>query len=253
MPARERSFRVEAVVLRHSDYGEADRILVIYTRDKGKLRVIAKGVRKIRSRKAGHLEPFTRASLQLAAGRDMAIVTQADTVDTYLPMRDDLVKTGLAAYVIEVVDRFTYEEEANPAIYRLLTDTLERISAQADPALALRYYDLHLLDLLGFRPELFRCLGCGEEIQPQDQYFSVAQGGIYCPNCGAGRADATPISMETLKYLRHLLRSSYPEAARATLSAPVRAEMEAILQRYIQYLLERNLNTPSFIRDVNRG
>jgi DNA repair protein RecO (recombination protein O) len=253
MPARERSFRVEAVVLRHSDYGEADRILVIYTRDKGKLRVIAKGVRKIRSRKAGHLEPFTRASLQLAAGRDMAIVTQADTVDTYLPMRDDLVKTGLAAYAIEVVDRFTYEEEANPAIYRLLTDTLERISAQVDPTLALRYYDLHLLDLLGFRPELFRCLGCGEEIQPQDQYFSVAQGGIYCPNCGVGRVDATPISMETLKYLRHLLRSSYPEAARAVLSAPVRAEMEAIIQRYIQYLLERSLNTPGFIRDVNRG
>jgi DNA repair protein RecO (recombination protein O) len=252
MPARERSFRVEAVVLRHSDYGEADRILVIYTRDAGKLRVIAKGVRKIRSRKAGHLEPFTRTALQLATGRDMAIVTQAETIDTYLPMRDDLVKTGYAAYAIEVIDRFTYEEEANPAIYRLLTETLARISSQDDPILALRYYDLHLLDLLGFRPELFRCLGCGDEILPQDQYFSVSQGGIYCPKCGVGRPDAVPISVEALKYMRHLLRSAYPEAARALLSAQVRAEMDDTLQRYMRYLLERSLNTPDFIREVKR-
>ncbi|MGZ9234980.1 MAG: DNA repair protein RecO, partial [Anaerolineales bacterium] len=78
-----RSFRVDAVVLRHSDYGEADRLLTLYTRQLGKTRAVAKGARKIASRKAGHIEPFTHVKLQLAKGRDMLILTQADTVDAY--------------------------------------------------------------------------------------------------------------------------------------------------------------------------
>ncbi|HEX9029302.1 MAG TPA: DNA repair protein RecO, partial [Anaerolineales bacterium] len=80
MPPRERSFRVEAIVLRHQDWGEADRLLSLYTPDMGKVRTIAKGVRKMRSRKAGHLEPFTRSSLLMARGRDMLIITQAETL-----------------------------------------------------------------------------------------------------------------------------------------------------------------------------
>src|SRR5512136_1830003 len=128
-----RSFRVEAVVLRHADWGEADRILTLYTRERGKVRAIAKGARKIRSRKAGHLEPFTRVTLQLAKGRDLLIVTQADTVDAYLPLHDDLVKTGNASYVVELLDRFTSEDESeNLQAFRLLTETLDRIAAQPD-------------------------------------------------------------------------------------------------------------------------
>src|SRR5512140_3276703 len=106
-----RSFRVEAVVLRHADWGEADRLLTLYTRERGKVRAIAKGARKIRSRKAGHLEPFTRVTLQLARGRYLLIVTQADTVDAYLPIHENLAKTGNAAYIVELLDRFTFEDD----------------------------------------------------------------------------------------------------------------------------------------------
>src|SRR5512140_1231536 len=120
MRARERSIRVETVVLRHADWGEADRILVLYTRESGKIRAVAKGVRKLRSRKAGHLEPFTRVTLMLAHGRDMWIVTQAETVDAFQPLREDLLLTGYAANVIELLDRFTYEEGENRSLYSLL-------------------------------------------------------------------------------------------------------------------------------------
>ena len=99
MAKQERNIRVEAVVLRHSDWGEADRLLWLYSRELGKVRAIAKGVRKMRSRKAGHLEPFTRAILLLARGRDLLIVTQADTVEAYLPMREDLLRLSYAAAV----------------------------------------------------------------------------------------------------------------------------------------------------------
>jgi hypothetical protein len=135
-----RSYRVEAVVLRHSDWGEADRLLSLYTRERGKLRVVAKGARRIKSRKAGHLEPFTRVTLQLARGRDLPIVTQADTVDAYLPLRDALIKTGYAAYVAELLDRFTYEDQTeNVPIYHLLTDTLGRVASEPDAWVAIRW------------------------------------------------------------------------------------------------------------------
>lgn len=244
-----RSLRVEAVVLRHTDWGEADRLLTLYSREAGKLRAVAKGIRRLRSRKAGHLEPFTRVALMLARGREMWIVTQAETVNAYLGLAENLQRTGYAAYVMEILDRFTFEEGANRLLYQLLVDTLQRVSASDDPFVPVRYYDLRMLDLLGFRPQLFECVGCGQAVKPENQYFSAEQGGVLCPNCGS-EGQGWRVSMNTLRYLRHFQRSSYAEAARAGIPAEVRSEMEALLQNYLTYLLERGLNTPGFLREV---
>lgn len=247
------SIRVEAVVLRHSDWGEADRLLLLYSREQGRLRAIVKGARKITSRKAGHLEPFTRVQLQLARGRDLWIVTQAETVEAYLTVRAELTRTGYAAYALELLDRFSYEEESpNPAVYRLLSETLERLGAETDPQLAVRYYEIRLLDFLGFRPHLFECANCGAQIEPEDQYFSAEAGGVLCPRCGNGLPNARAVKMETLKYLRHFQRSSYPEARRARPDAESMAALEGLMQHYLTWLLERELNTPGFMRQVRK-
>ena len=246
-----RSFRVEAVVLRHHDYGEADRMLTLYTRQLGKTRVLAKGARKIASRKAGHIEPFTQVKLQLARGRDMLLVTQADTVDAYLPLREDLILTSQASYVLELLDRFTYVDDTeNPSTYRLLTDTLARLASNDDPWIVIRYYEMRLLDLLGFRPQLIHCVNCGREIKAEDQYFSFRAGGVICPRCGQGLPQLKPITVETLKYLRHFQRSNYRDAARARPNAEVQEEAEDLMQGYFTYLLERELNTPGFLKKI---
>ncbi len=238
-------------MLRHVDFGEADRILTLYARQLGKSRALVKGARKIASRKAGHLEPFTQVKLQLAKGRDLPIVTQADTIEAYLPIRDDLLLTAQAAYIIELLDRLTYEDGLeNPGIFQLLTETLGRLAAKADPWLATRFYEMRLLDQLGFRPKLFECANCGREILPEDQSFSFAAGGVICPSCGRSTPTLRHISVETLKYLRHFQRSSYGEAARARPTADVRQEAEDLMQGYFTYLLERELKTPGFMRKI---
>jgi DNA repair protein RecO (recombination protein O) len=247
----EHTIRVDCVVLRHSNWGEADRLLGLYTREHGKVRALAKGARKTRSRKAGHLEPFTRVALMLARGRDMWIVTQAETIDAYLPLRESLMLTGYAAYVIELLDRFTYEEGENRALYTLVVDTLERLAAQKDVFTVVRYYEMRLLDLLGFRPELSFCTQCQAAIKPEDQFFSAQQGGVLCPNCGAHLPGSRPISMSALKYFRHFQRSSFADASRAEISAPIRQEMQTLSHYYLTYLLERGLNTPAFIRKTS--
>jgi DNA repair protein RecO (recombination protein O) len=246
-----RSLRAEAIVLRHNDYGEADRLLTLYTREHGKVRAVAKGARKIASRKAGHIEPFTHVKLQLAKGRDLLIVTQAETVDAYMPLRDDLTRTGYAAYVIELLDRFVPDEEtANPSLFRLLTETLSRLASEPNPWVVVRNYEMRLLDFLGFRPQLFECANCGETIQAVDQFFSPVLGGAICPRCGQGLQSVWPISVETLKYLRHFQRSSYRESLRAAPDEKTQKEIETIMQGYFTYLLERELNTPGFIKRV---
>jgi DNA repair protein RecO (recombination protein O) len=251
MPKSERSFRVTAIVLRHADWGEADRLLTLFTSEMGKLRAVAKGARKMRSRKAGHLEPFTHVKLQLARGRDLPIVTQAETVDAYIALREDLVKTGYAAYSAELIDRFTYEEERESSTpFRLLAETLGRISQERDAWLAVRYYEMRLLDWLGFRPQLFTCANCESQIEAVDQFFSLAAGGVICPRCGSGLPGLWDISVEALKYLRHFQRSGYAEASRAHPTLGVQRELETLMQAFFTYLLERELNTPGFLKRI---
>jgi len=253
MPRTERSLKVEAVILRHSDYGEADRLLTIFTREQGKLRAIAKGVRKMQSRKAGHLEPFTQVSLMLAQGHDLWIVTQAEAVQLFQPLREDLTLIGYAGYVVELLDRFTYEEGQNWQLFDVLVATLGRLASEGDPFVPIHYYEMRLLDLMGFRPLLFECALCGKKIKAEDQYFSAEKGGVLCPDCGLQVNLVRPVSMDALRYLRHFQRSTYAEAKRADPGQDTREEVEALLNYYFTYLLERSLNSPEFIHQVQRG
>jgi DNA repair protein RecO (recombination protein O) len=239
------------VVLRRQDLGEADRLLTIFTPNHGKLRVVAKGVRRPHSRKAGHLEPLTRARLMLARGRDLDIITQAEAVELYASLRGDLERLGQAFYAVELLDRFTVEEGENQHLYDLLLNTLERLAGGDEGVVAIRFYELRLLELVGYRPELFQCLNCGEEVRPQDQFFSMAMGGVLCPSCGEGRMYTQPISLAALKVLRYYQRNAYPIAAAVKIRNKVHAELNALLENYLTYLLEKRLNTPDFLRRVN--
>ncbi|GAB4525306.1 MAG: DNA repair protein RecO [Anaerolineales bacterium] len=248
-----RTIRTEAIVLTHSNYGEADRMLRLYTLHLGKVQALAKGVRKSTSRKAGHLEPFTRTHVLLARGRSFYIVTQAETLDAYLPLRADLAHLGQAAYVIELLDRFTYEDGEQPALYRITQHALERLAQDEPPPLVLRYYELRLLDALGFRPQLFECVLCGRKIQPEDQFFSVLHGGVVCPAAHPPDSGALyPVSMDALRFLRHLQRSSYADARRADPAPQVWREMETLMEHYLTSLLERSLNVPAFLRKIKK-
>ncbi len=250
MPNRERSLRTDAIVLRHSDWSEADRLLVLCTQEMGKLRAIAKGARKLNSRKAGHLEPLTHVNLQLARGKDLWIVTQAETRQVFSRIRQDLVLTAAGIYLLELADRFTFEDEVNAGVFRLLTDSLIRLEEGHHPDVVLRYFEIHMLDLLGYRPQLFKCVRNGEDIRPEDQYFSQEQGGVVCPACALSGGDMTRVNMNTLKYMRHFQRSSYAEIKALQLPQSVAGDMEALLQTYLTYLLERRLNTTQFMRSL---
>jgi len=245
-----RTYRTQAIVLGHFEYGEADRILKLYSLEKGKFSAIAKGVRKISSHKAGHLEPFTHVNLFLARGRDLDIITQAEAINLMMGLRENLQRMAQASYVVEVLDRFTYEEGPNPGLFRLLTQTLGRMETHPNIETVIRYYEIRLLDLLGFRPQLFECIDCGEAILAQDQFFSPLAGGVACHKCGRARAEAWPIDKDVLRYLRHFQRSDWKVVAAIVIPEKIHNEMAAQIEAYFTYLLERRLNTPEFLRKI---
>lgn len=252
MSGRQKVYGTEAVVLRRMNLGEADRLLTLFSPDEGKIKAMAKGVRRPGSRKAGHLEPFTRAKLLLARGRDLDIITQAEAIDLYSDLQRDLVRLGYAAYVVELLDRFTVQEGESRSLYDLLVATLSRLSAVRSPDALVRYFELRLLDLVGYRPELSRCLSCGGEIQPESQFFSAQAGGVLCPKCGRSRHEANPVSLAALKVLRHYQRNLIEEALAPSVSLEVHGELERLMHGYLTYLLERKLNSPAFLDRVRQ-
>jgi DNA repair protein RecO (recombination protein O) len=250
MARESRTYQAQAIVLGHIDFGEADRILKIFTLEKGKISAIAKGVRKISSRKSGHLEPFTQVHLFLAKGRDLDIITQAEAQKPRFDLRADLCRMSLASYVVELLDRFTYDEGSNPGLYRLISQTLDRLESLENFETAVRYYEIRLLDLLGYRPQLFQCIDCDALIQPQNQYFSPLAGGVACPTCGRGRKEAWPIEKDVLRYLRHFQRSEWRAIASVVIPDGINRGMASLAEAYFSYLLESHLNTPEFMRKI---
>lgn len=249
MTHRERSFRTAAIILKRFDLGESDRLLTLLTPRHGKIEVVAKGARKLTSTKTGHVELFTRADMLIHKGRDLGIAVQAEMTAPYLPLRDDLTLGAYAGYAAELADRFIASgDEDTGRIFALLDDTFSRLCSDPDPRLALRYYEIHLLDLAGFRPELNECVIGHEPVQPEDQYFTYAEGGVVCPNDAARGTSFIPLPMLTLKILRHLQRSPYPGIRVLQVSPALHDDLERVLQGYITFLLERRLQSADFIR-----
>ncbi len=247
---RDRLYRTEAVILRRSDYGEADRILTLFTPSYGKLRVIAKGTRKTKSRLAGHLELFMRVQVLLATGRNLDIVTQAQIVEPYKQLHDDLPRLSYAYYVSELLDKLTGDQEENRPAYDLLVATLAALDRSVVPDLVTRYYELHLLGFLGYRPYLFQCAHCQEALTEAADRWSI-DGGMLCPGCGLHDPHALPIELPVFKALRYLQREPLAAAEQLRLSEPLRRKIEAVLHTTLKPILERDLKSVAFLNAVH--
>jgi len=249
---RQRLYRISAIVLKRRDIGEADRLLTVLARERGKLTLLAKGVRKPASRKAGHIEPFTHVELLVARGASLDLVTQAETITAHRQLREDLWRSALAYYIVELVDAVTQEADPNALVFDLLLETLNRIDQGARPSLALQYGELHLLGLAGFQPQLFHCVECNQLLKPETNYFSLARGGALCPTHGAPGPDMAELSLPVLKVLRFMQSRSWEQVAQLQLGPEISQQVEALLVHYIVFHLERNLRSAAFIERLKQ-
>ena len=245
-------YKTTAIVLRHRKLGEADKILTLFTANRGKLDAVAKGVRRPTSKLAGHVEPLTYSTFLLAQGRELDIVTQAEILEPLTPLRENLERLGRGLYAAELVDRFTPDRQESYPLFRLLLETLRRLAARDDLDLVLRYFEVHLLHELGYRPQLDRCVSCEGALEPTTNFWSAASGGVLCPACAADDPLARELSLGALKVLRLLQRSGFGDAARVRIAAGLALELERHLREYILYVLERDLRSVAFLDTLRR-
>lgn len=246
------SYKAEGIVLRHSDMGEADRLVTLFTPYRGKLRAVAKGARKPTSKLAGHLEQFTHTSVLIATGRNLDLITQAQTVRSYIEVRENLRLVLYASYAVELVDRFTEPENENRALFILLQRTLDHLIGAQRLDAALHAFELEALDVLGYRPRLDKCISCGRPLDHVTNGFSAGAGGVLCPLCRGREAGVRDISPSTLAALRLLQDGGLAAAERLQLGPEARRESEALLTDYIQYHLENDLNSANVLRALRR-
>mgnify|MGYP002336251812 CR=1 FL=1 len=252
MSPRPRVYKTEAIVLRTMELGEADRVLTVLTPRLGKLRVIAKGVRRPRSRIGGGLQPFSDVQLVLAVGRTFDVVTSSALEDPHLGLRNDLHSTAAAWYLVELVDRFVEGAADSHDAFRLLAQGLSALDAgdEVSRDVVARWFELALLDAMGFRPELTRCIECGADLEPEGNAYVPAAGGVHCPQCRRTAPTARPVSPDALKILRHLQRSPLVGVLRLRLVPALHREVERLLHATVTAVLERELRSRDFLEEV---
>src|ERR1700687_400998 len=244
-----RTYRAEAIVLRTVDFGEADRILVLFSRHFGKLHVVAKRIRRAWSRMAGHANPLRHASYQLARGRELDVLTGAETRAVYPSLRDDLMRIAAGWYVAELTDRFTVEHEPSAPLFDLLETALRHLDAGHIPGLVCRWFDLHLLDRAGFRPELYQCVACREPLQERQNAWSAAAGGALCASCAA-RTSQLGLTVRALEALRYLLQSDFAGAAQLRGDGPRAGALEHHMRYFVQHVIDREITAARLLDEI---
>ena len=184
---RSRVYKTEAIVLRHQNLGDADKIVTVYSPYLGKLRLVGKGVLKPRSRVGGHVEPLTRVSLLIARGQNLDVISQVSPIESFVDLRDDLQRTAQGLYAAELIDLFTGEEDASPELYEALLETLKALTLNKDGGLVLRRYELRLLGILGYAPDLDSCVVCRASSFQGGASFNSSAGGLVCAPLRRGR------------------------------------------------------------------
>jgi DNA repair protein RecO (recombination protein O) len=229
-------YRDVGVVLRTYKLREADRIIVIHTRDNGKVRAVAKGVRKTKSKFGARLEPMSHVSLQLYRGRELDIVTQAESVEPLAPMLSSLDRASQGLAVLEAADQLSLEREPNPRLYQMIVGVLRTIAQKPSPLNVPAFY-WKLLAYEGVRPQLDACVRCGES-GPETQLvaFDLNEGGVLCRSCRSGQS----ISPGALDLLRNILggRLAY---ALAQEESPITHEVSGLATRALEFHIERRL------------
>ena len=236
-------YRDVGIVLRTYKLGEADRIVVLMTRGHGKVRAVAKGVRRTGSKFGSRLEPGSYIQVQLHEGRgELDIVTQTETVEPYRRTREDLSRLSRSSSLLEAVDQLAQEREPATRLFDMLLGGLRTVDERNPPMLAAAFY-LKLLAAEGVAPELDTCVGCGEEGGPF--LMALEAGGVRCSSCGGGR----PISDDALNVSRAVLGGGL----NAVLSLPegaVTHEVESFATSALETHIERRLRALHLLHDV---
>lgn len=253
-------YKAEALVLRHQPLGEVDRIITLFTREGGKVRAVARGIRRPTSRLVGRVEPFTHGRFLLARGRTFDVVAQVEVVESFSGIRRDLLRAAYAAYVAELVDRFLQERDRHEDVFELACATLAVLDTAGpeEGEMQTLWFALRLAGVLGYRPEVDGCVQCDRPAPRSARgettwAFSPALGGALCPSCRPQAPQAVPSDPGVLALCAFLLRAPAEAVRRLRVLPTQRSGVSAVVQAHLEHRLESRLRAPAVISRLRQA
>ncbi len=243
-----RSVTTEALILRGRDYSEGDRILVLLTRDFGKLPALAKGVRKPKSKLKAATQLFSYSKLTLNKSGSMGIVTQGETVQSLYGLREDLNKIACASYVGEMVDIAMADYKPSEDLFVLTASVLTLLEQAEDPYVILKFFELRLLSAMGYRPQLEKCVACNRSLRQGTFYLVPARGGVVCNAC-RGTYTGKPLSAGAIQTMDRLLQWDLRKLFQLRISQPMRKELDAAIYCYLDYYLDKSAKARAALQE----
>ncbi len=244
-------YRTEGIVIKNIEYGEADKIATIYTKDYGKVQAMAKGVRKTKSRFGSSLEILTDAIFLLYQGRNIDTVSQTEIVESFFPTSKEVIKFAFATHCAEIVNKLTEEREANITLFNLLKIVLHYLRETKDPKLLTLSFQWKVISILGYKPSFDLCCRCNKGVEDQKigGYFSIKDGGIICQNCvSKDNRDYRQISNYFIRLVKKILITPLATISKHTIPEGRVEELEEITELYLAYHAEKGFKTNDFLK-----
>ncbi|OMP67645.1 DNA repair protein RecO [Domibacillus epiphyticus] len=240
----------EGIVLRTNDYGETNKIVTMFTREKGKKAAVARGAKKTNSRLSGVTQPFTHGFFLVQGGRGLGTMQQGEALSSMRHIREDLTKTAYAAYIVELTDRTTEDGETNPYLFHLLQKSLDYINEGADAAIVTNIFEMKMLSQVGLRPEMSACAVCGET---EGKFgFSIRENGLICHRCFEHDPHFLPLSQVSLRLLRLFYFFDLERLGNIDVKEATKKELRAAISMYYDEYAGLYLKSRRFLEQMER-
>jgi DNA repair protein RecO (recombination protein O) len=253
-------YRTNAVVLRTRNFGEADRVLVLFSEELGKFEAVVKGARRQRSRFIGSTLAFNYIKAMLLTGKNLDTLSQAELIHSFTKLHEDLTKLAYASYWVELVDAFIPERQEAKEIFRFLLAAFIVLEKTVDPAILNLAFETRLLNYLGYQPQIDNCTCCGGNLggstpggsTPEGNIaFSAAAGGVICPDCHLKYRDLLPVSMADLQGLEQLGGVDLRKLDKFPLAPDSCKVIQRILRNFIEARLEHPVKSQVFLDSLS--
>ncbi|RBW70514.1 DNA repair protein RecO [Bacillus taeanensis] len=242
--------KVEGIVIRSIDYGESNKILTLYTRESGKIGVMARGAKKANSRLSSVSQLFTYGQYLFQKSSGLGSLSQGEMISSFRGIREDIFRTAYAAYVVELLDKLTEEKTPNPYLFELVYQVLYFMHEEIDPEILTFIFEVKMLSAAGIAPEFNKCANCGTM---EGQFvFSIREGGFLCHKCQHIDPHHLKISSSTAKLLRLFYHFDITRLGQVSVKEQTKAEIKQILTTYYDTYSGLKLKSKRFLDQLDQ-
>jgi len=241
-----------AIIIKTMDLRETDKLVTLFSEKEGKIKAVAKGVKKPVSSLRACVQPFCHSLLFFSRGRELDLITQGRLLDFFGNSREDIERALYSVYIMELLDKTLMDRVAMPGLYAVVLSVLKHINEAGYNPLVVRFLEMNLLINLGYRPVLDECVLCGKKDEGL-RCFNIASGGVVCSTCVRSLNGNFPLSGEMLALIRLLATGNLKALSRVKVSGAVLHQLEIFLERYLEYYIERRFNMKKIISVLKKG